>query len=67
MPAGEETLVEPLRTLRMIYYMGWIASRWHDPLFKDTFGFFSEFSYWERALADLERQYEVLEEKGLLI
>ena len=67
MPSGEETLVEPLRTLRMIYYMGWIASRWHDPLFRDTFGFFNEFSYWERALADLEKQYEVLEKEGLLI
>jgi Ser/Thr protein kinase RdoA (MazF antagonist) len=66
LPQDSDLLVEPLRTLRMIYYYGWIAGRWGDPLFKDVFSFFKEPDYWERALYDLEQQREKLLLKGLL-
>ena len=67
LPSGSERLVEPLRTLRMIHYMGWIARRWdHDKLFRSTFSFFTTERYWEEALQDVEKQKELLEAEGLL-
>jgi Ser/Thr protein kinase RdoA (MazF antagonist) len=67
MPQGSEILVEPLRTLRMIYYPGWIAERWEgDRLFRDVFTFFQEENYWERFLNDMEEQKEILQNEGLL-
>jgi hypothetical protein len=67
MPDGSHFLIEPLRTLRMIYYPGWIAQRWeHDRLFRDVFTFFQEASYWEKLLNDMEDQKTLLEEEGLL-
>lgn len=65
-PEGSDLLVEPLRTLRMIHYFGWIAGRWNDPLFQSVFGFFNESSTWERMLNDLEQQKEKLHKMGLL-
>ncbi len=66
LPDGSEILVEPLRTFRLVYYMGWIAGRWKDPLFRDVFSFFDEPSYWERSVADLEKQRQTLFSQGLL-
>lgn len=66
LPEGSSQLIEPLRTLRMIHYAGWLAKRWQDPLFKEVFSFFAEFSYWERFLADIENQKMVLEQRFLL-
>lgn len=67
MPDGSRLLIEPLRTLRMIYYVGWIAKRWpYDPLFQETFSFFTDISYWERTLADLELQRDLLASQSLL-
>jgi Ser/Thr protein kinase RdoA (MazF antagonist) len=67
MPDGSHHLIEPLRTLRMIYYPGWIAQRWeHDRLFRDVFSFFQDAGYWEKLLNDMEDQNALLEEEGLL-
>lgn len=67
LPEGSESLVEPLRTLRMIHYMGWIAGRFDDDaLFRETFGFFTTERYWEQVLADVETQRGLLEAHGLL-
>ena len=30
---GQETLIEALRTLRLIHYSAWLARRWNDPAF----------------------------------
>lgn len=67
LPEGSETLIEPLRTLRMVHYMGWIARRWkEDELFRTTFTFFPTERYWEDTLQDLEKQKALLESEGLL-
>lgn len=66
LPLGSEDLIEPLRTLRMIYYIGWIAGRWNDPLFRETFTFFPEVTYWEKTFHDLLEQKQILQQKGLL-
>ncbi len=49
-------LVEPLRALRFVWYAGWIARRWHDPVFPDAFPHFGSEEYWERETRDLEDQ-----------
>lgn len=50
-------LIEPLRTLRMIHFSGWIARRWEDPSFKKAFDFFGTQNYWADQLATLREQW----------
>lgn len=66
LPSDWEIFVEPLRTLKMIHYLGWIASRWYDPFFRQTFSFFEDSEYWERTYFDLLDQFNLLRNKGLL-
>ncbi len=58
----ELALIEPLRALRMIYYSGWLARRWHDPAFPQAFPWFAAPRYWEEHYRALEEQLvQVLE------
>lgn len=50
--------IEPLRTLRMVYYNGWIAKRWLDPSFPKIFPQFLDSSYWMQELEQLKHQVE---------
>lgn len=59
--ASELPLVEPLRTLRMIHFMAWIARRWDDPAFPPAFPWFGTPRYWETQLNDLREQLEALD------
>ncbi len=52
----ELRLIEPLRALRMINYSAWIAKRYADPAFKNSFPYFDSPSYWEGHLNDLREQ-----------
>jgi Ser/Thr protein kinase RdoA (MazF antagonist) len=54
-------LIEALRSLRIIYYAGWLARRWKDPAFPMAFPWFGEQSWWQKHLSDLEIQVEMLE------
>ena len=58
-------LVEALRTLRMINYTAWIASRWIDPAFPRAFPWFSENKYWEDHVLALKEQAAALDEPPL--
>ncbi len=49
-------LVEALRGLRMINYMGWLARRWDDPSFQHHFPWFNQSRYWEEQLLQLKEQ-----------
>jgi Ser/Thr protein kinase RdoA (MazF antagonist) len=53
-------LVEPLRALRMIHYSAWIARRWKDPIFKQTFPEFVTYSYWLDEVESLEEQRRLI-------
>lgn len=67
LPEGSEELVEPLRTLRLFHYLGWIAKRWNDDeQFRKTFPFFATEQHWETVLQDVENQKSELEASGLL-
>ncbi|MBA3563119.1 MAG: serine/threonine protein kinase [Gammaproteobacteria bacterium] len=57
----EVTLIESLRTLRMMHYAAWLARRWHDPAFPRAFPWFGEPRYWERHILELREQAALLD------
>lgn len=56
----EITLVESLRSLRMIHYAAWLTKRWDDPAFPVAFTWFGTDAYWEEHIRLLEDQAEML-------
>ncbi len=56
LPQVELRLVEPLRTLRMIHYCGWLVQRWDDPAFKLAFPWFGTPRYWQDQVLYLREQ-----------
>ena len=63
---AELTLVEALRSLRILHYASWIASRWHDPAFPRAFPWFGEPRFWERHLSDLFEQLAAMDDPPIL-
>ncbi len=59
------TLIEPLRTLRLIYYAAWLARRWNDPAFPMAFPWFNTIKYWEEQILTLREQQQRLNEPPL--
>jgi len=55
-------LIEPLRTLRIIHYSYWLASRWDDPAFPRTFPWFNGMQYWGEHILELREQMSALQE-----
>lgn len=60
-------LIEALRTLRMIHYAAWLASRWHDPAFPQAFPWFGSARYWEEHVLALREQAALLDEPPLSV
>ena len=58
----EARLIEPLRTLRIIYYASWLARRWQDPTFPINFPWFNTPNYWEQHILELREQFSLLQE-----
>ena len=48
------SLVEPLRGYRYVTYATWLARRWHDPIFPQTWPDFGTDKWWQQATQDLE-------------
>ncbi|WP_372527963.1 serine/threonine protein kinase [Piscinibacter sp.] len=44
----ELTLIEPLRTLRIVHHSAWLAKRWNDPAFPAAFPWFTDAAYWQQ-------------------
>ena len=63
---AELTLVEALRSLRILHYASWIATRWHDPAFPRAFPWFGEARFWERHLSDLFEQMAAMDDPPIL-
>jgi len=59
-------LIEALRSLRIIHYSFWIASRWHDPAFPRAFPWFDSTRYWEDHVLALREQAALLNEPPLV-
>lgn len=58
-------LIEPLRAMRMVHYMAWLARRWQDPAFPQAFPWFADSKYWEQQILGLKEQYSALQEPPL--
>jgi Ser/Thr protein kinase RdoA (MazF antagonist) len=63
---AELTLVEPLRSLRILHHAAWIANRWRDPAFPRAFPWFGEARFWERHVSDLFEQLAAMDDPPIL-
>ena len=63
--AAELNLLEPLRSLRMLHFHGWLAQRWDDPAFPRAFPWFAQSRHWEDLLNQLREQIYLLQEAPL--
>ena len=63
----ELRLLEPLRTLRLIHYSGWIARRWEDPAFPAAFPWFNTQRYWQDRILELREQIALMDEPPLVV
>lgn len=62
---NELKLIEPLRGLRMVHYMAWLAKRWQDPAFPLAFPWFNDPKYWESQVLAFKEQISALDEPPL--
>jgi len=63
----ELALIEPLRSLRMVHFSGWLARRWSDPAFPAAFPWAATEHYWTQHVHDLGHQLQSLGETPLQI
>ena len=63
--ACELHLIEPLRTMRMVHYAGWLARRWNDPAFFQAFPWFNTQTYWQTHILHLKEQLSLMAEAPL--
>lgn len=61
----ELKLIEPLRAMRMVHYMAWLARRWQDPAFPMNFPWFATDKYWEQQCIALKEQLFCLQHAPL--
>lgn len=61
----ELALIEPLRTLRLIHYSLWLASRQNDPAFVQSFPWFGTLSYWQEQVSTLREQIDAMQQSPL--
>ncbi len=63
--SAELALIEPLRAMRMVHYMAWLAKRWQDPAFPQAFPWFADEKYWEQQILALKEQFSALQEPAI--
>ncbi|MEW9900355.1 serine/threonine protein kinase [Chitinivorax sp. PXF-14] len=63
----ELSLIEPLRTLRLMHYAAWLARRWPDPAFPAAFPWFNTQRFWQDHILALREQMAALDEPPLVV
>ena len=58
----ELALIETLRTMRLMHYSAWLARRWQDPAFPQSFPWFNTPRYWSEHILELREQLSALDE-----
>jgi Ser/Thr protein kinase RdoA (MazF antagonist) len=58
----ELRLIEPLRLMRMLYYLAWSARQRHDRGFREAFPQWGGKAFWLQEIEDLRTQIEVIDE-----
>ena len=66
-PLQQIKYIESLRTLRIMYFSSWLASRWDDPAFPRAFPWFNTTQYWEQHILDLREQLGELNEPTIQV
>lgn len=63
--ASELGLLEPLRSLRIIWHAAWLAERFQEPAFQLAFPWFNSQHYWQQHILALREQLALLNEPPL--
>lgn len=63
--SSELVLIESLRAMRVVHYMGWLCKRWNDPAFPRNFPWFESEKYWEQQILMLKEQMSALQQPPL--
>ncbi|OKP02743.1 serine/threonine protein kinase [Xenorhabdus eapokensis] len=58
-------LIEPLRAMRMVYYLAWVARRWQDPAFPKAFPWMADSDFWHKQASLFSEQVRLLQEPPL--
>ncbi|OSM94279.1 stress response kinase A [Lonsdalea britannica] len=61
----ELALIEPLRAMRMIHYLAWVARRWQDPAFPRSFPWMQDADFWSKQASTFVEQVKLLQEPPL--
>ncbi|MGJ3354784.1 serine/threonine protein kinase [Providencia sp. Je.9.19] len=61
----ELKLIEPLRAMRMVHYLGWIIRRWQDPAFPRAFSWLQADDFWQKQSNEFVQQIARLQEAPL--
>ncbi|WP_312110035.1 serine/threonine protein kinase [Pantoea septica] len=62
---NELSLIEPLRAMRMVYHLAWVARRWQDPAFPRAFPWMTDEDFWRRQISQFTEQEKLLQEPPL--
>ncbi|MBE5253952.1 serine/threonine protein kinase [Mixta mediterraneensis] len=62
---NELSLIEPLRAMRMVYYLAWVVRRWQDPAFPRAFPWMTDEDFWRRQISLFTEQEKLLQEPPL--
>ncbi|QRG79045.1 serine/threonine protein kinase [Citrobacter sp. R56] len=62
---SELGLIEPLRAMRLVYYLAWLMRRWADPAFPKNFPWLTGEDYWLQQTATFIAQTKTLQEPPL--
>jgi Ser/Thr protein kinase RdoA (MazF antagonist) len=57
------SLIEPLRFMRMIYYLAWSARQRNDHRFRESFPMWGTEAFWIKEIEDLRTQLEIIFEE----
>lgn len=55
-------LIEPLRAMRILYFLDWCSRQYHDPKFRTNFADWGTDAFWAGEVSDLRRQVNVIRE-----
>ncbi|TLS77337.1 serine/threonine protein kinase [Mariprofundus erugo] len=61
----ELTLIEPLRTLRIMHHAAWLTRRRNDPAFKAAFPWFNTYHFWQEHIQTLREQADAIHQPPL--
>lgn len=53
-------LIEPLRVMRILYFMAWVSIQREDPMFHQRFPGWGTDAFWRKQIGDLQQQAEVI-------